>query len=70
MVKMEMMVGSATEDGLDIATADDVRAGVDRALRDLDMTITELRSEARAGRFRSERARLVWAAIRDVASEQ
>lgn len=52
---------------LDIATDRDVQKGVNNALQGLQMSLTDLRSQAKTGRFRTERARLVWSAIRDVA---
>jgi hypothetical protein len=51
---------------LDIASDQDVQHGVETALRSLSLTLPELRKQAEAGRFSSERARLVWSAIRDV----
>jgi hypothetical protein len=54
---------------LEHASREDIEVGVERALGDLRMTLPELRAEARAGDFRSQRARLVWSAIRDVVPE-
>jgi hypothetical protein len=48
------------------ASRRDIEVGVRRALDGLRMTLPELRDEARTGDFRSQRARLVWSAIRDV----
>ncbi len=48
------------------ASPRDIEVGVKNALRDLHMTLPQLREEARSGTFRSQRARLVWSAIRDV----
>jgi len=51
------------------ASRRDIEAGVQKALNGLHMTLPELRDEARTGDFRSQRARLVWSAIRDVVPE-
>lgn len=51
------------------ASRHDIEAGVQKALDGLHMTLPELRTEARTGDFRSQRARLVWSAIRDVVPE-
>ena len=51
------------------ASRQDIQVGVEKALGDLQMTLPELRAEARTGDFRSQRARLVWSAIRDVVPE-
>jgi hypothetical protein len=45
------------------ADDDDVIAAVQLVLDDCDMTIQELRTEALAGRFSSEKARLGWWSI-------
>jgi hypothetical protein len=47
----------------------DIEAGVRKTLEGLHMTLPELRNEARTGDFRSQRARLIWSAIRDVVPE-
>jgi len=54
------------EPTLQHASRHDIEVGVEKALGDLHMTLPELRDEARTGDFRSQRARLVWSAIRDV----
>jgi hypothetical protein len=51
------------------ASRGDIEVGVRKALEGLQMTLPELRAEARTGGFRSQRARLVWSAIRDVVPE-
>jgi hypothetical protein len=49
------------------ASRHDIEVGVQRALTDLQMmTLPELRRQAQTGDFTSQRARLVWSAIRDV----
>jgi hypothetical protein len=45
------------------ASSEDVSMAVDRAIRDAGTDLTSLRSQAAAGRFQSERARLAWFAI-------
>lgn len=62
MVRMPFM----KERTLDIASERDIRLGIKRALDDLRMTLPELRAQARSGEFSSQRARIVWSAIRDV----
>lgn len=47
-------------DDVEIASDDDVRAGVTRALAELGLTYNELEAQAREGSFSSERARLTW----------
>lgn len=63
---MMLKMPFAKEPTLQHASRRDIKVGVERALGDLHMTLPELRAEARAGSFRSQRARLVWSAIRDV----
>lgn len=58
--------GVEPESDVEIATKKDVAQAVRAALRELNLTPQQLREQARSGRFSSERARLVWAAIRDV----
>ena len=53
---------------VEIASSDDVRRSVERALASLGMSLDELRRQAAQGRFSSNRARLVWMAIHTVAS--
>lgn len=57
------------EQTLQHASRHDIEVGVEKALGGLHMTLPELRAEARSGAFRSQRARLVWSAIRDVVPE-
>jgi hypothetical protein len=54
------------EKTLEIASDQDVSAGVQNALSGLGMSLSELRDQAHDGRFQTERARLVWSALRDV----
>jgi hypothetical protein len=51
------------------ASQRDIEIGVEKALARLHMTLPELRDEARTDAFRSQRARLVWSAIKDVAPQ-
>jgi hypothetical protein len=51
------------------ASAEDIRRAVRRSLAELGITYRELERQARRGRFQSERARLVWIAIRDLGQE-
>lgn len=53
-------------DDVMIATAADLRAAVDNALRRCGMTFDQLAAEARSGDFSSMRARLAWVAIGDL----
>lgn len=54
------------ENGVEIASKKEVAQAVRAALRELNLTAHQLKEQARTGRFSSERARLVWSAIRDV----
>jgi hypothetical protein len=49
-----------------VATDDELRVGVRKALRELGMTADELREEGETGEFRSEDARVTWFAIADL----
>ena len=51
------------------ASQADIQAGVKKALAGLGMPLSQLREQARSGQFSSQRARLVWSAIRDVAPQ-
>lgn len=52
---------------VDIATSEEIQTAVTNALDDLGLTFEELRQQAESGRFGSEKARMVWFAIRDLA---
>jgi hypothetical protein len=64
-------VALMTHDGdrsdVDIISSDDVRRSVTEALASLGISLDELERQAADGRFESDRARLVWMAIRRVA---
>jgi hypothetical protein len=51
----------------EVATDDDLREAVRAALQRVGMTFEDLEREAHAGRFSSDRARLTWVAICDLA---
>jgi hypothetical protein len=46
-----------------VASDEDIKIAVARALDDAEITAEELKAEAIAGRFRSEKARLAWFSI-------
>jgi hypothetical protein len=50
----------------EILTAGEVQDAARRAVAGLGLSIDQLQDQARRGHFSSERARLVWVAIRDV----
>jgi hypothetical protein len=64
-------VALMTHDGdrsdVEIASRDDVQRFVTEALASLGLSFDELERQAQLGRFDSDRARLVWMAIRHVA---
>jgi hypothetical protein len=51
---------------VEIASTDEVRRSVDRALASLGLSLDDLRRQAAQGQFSSNRARLVWMAIHTV----
>lgn len=53
---------------VEIASSEDVRRSVERALASIGMSLDELKRQAAQGRFSSNRARLVWMAIHTVVS--
>jgi hypothetical protein len=55
------------EDELEVASEQDLRLAVKRALDDIGMTFDQLAAEAEAGHFSSEQARMTWMALRDLA---
>jgi hypothetical protein len=55
-------------DEVEVASREEVQAAVRDALSRLRLSRQELEEQARQGRFTSERARLLWSAIREVAS--
>ena len=48
---------------VEVATAEDVKAAIQKALKDAGVTLLALKEQAEAGRFSSENARLAWFAI-------
>lgn len=55
------------DDGVEVASADDLRQFRDASLRALGLTFEELEEQAKQGSFTSDRARLTWMAIADLA---
>jgi hypothetical protein len=51
---------------VEVISEANIKSAVDRSLSELGVTFQELAEQARRGRFRSERARLVWMAIADL----
>ncbi len=51
---------------VEVASNEDIRRAVRRSLEDLGLTYQQLEQQAQRGRFQSNRARLVWMAIRDI----
>lgn len=64
------MTGPQSEapDLVGVLAAGDVERAVGESLAELGLSFAELEAEARHGRFSSDRARLVWLAIRNVAA--
>jgi hypothetical protein len=54
---------------VEVASSEDVQRAVRRSLDELGLTYEQLERQARRGRFQSNRARLVWMAISDVAQD-
>jgi hypothetical protein len=55
------------EPTVDTVTEDEIATAVQTALGQLDLTMDELQRQGRSGRFSSTRARLLWAAVHDLA---
>jgi hypothetical protein len=55
-------------DEVEVASREEVLAAVREALTRLNLNRNQLEEQARQGRFTSEQARLIWSAIREVAS--
>ena len=53
---------------VEVITTGDVEKAVAESLAELGLSFSELDAQARQGRFSSDRARLVWIAIRNVAA--
>lgn len=51
-----------------VLAAGEVDRAVQESLAELGMTFDQLEAEAKRGRFSSDRARLVWLAIRNLAA--
>ena len=64
---MALMTHDGDRSDVEIATRDDVQRFVTEALASLGLSFDELERQAQLGRFDSDRARLVWMAIRRVA---
>jgi hypothetical protein len=57
-------MGVCSNDGdVEVASEEDVRVGVSRALERLGLTYEDLAAQAAGNHFSSEEARLVWFAI-------
>jgi hypothetical protein len=54
---------------VEVASNADIRRAVRRSLQELGITYEELEQQAYRGRFQSNRARLVWMAIRDIGQD-
>lgn len=59
---------SEEPDLVGVLAAGEVDRAVEESLADLGMTFAQLEAEAKRGRFSSDRARLVWLAIRNIAA--
>lgn len=55
------------DDGVEVASDDDLRQFREASLRALGLTFEELEEQAKQGSFVSDRARLTWMAIADLA---
>lgn len=58
---------ASKDDGVEIASEDDLREFREASLRALGLTFEELEDQAKQGSFVSDRARLTWMAIADLA---
>jgi hypothetical protein len=61
------MVRDGDRSDVEIATVGDVEQFVTESLASLRLSFDELERQAASGQFESDRARLVWMAIRNVA---
>jgi RecB family endonuclease NucS len=59
---------SEEPDLVGVLAAGDVDRAVAESLAELGLSFAELEAEAQQGRFSSDRARLVWLAIRNIAA--
>jgi hypothetical protein len=55
------------DEGVEVASDDDLRQFREASLRALGLTFEELEEQAKQGSFASDRARLTWIAIADLA---
>jgi len=55
------------DDGVEVASEDDLRRFRGASLQALGLTFEELEEQAKQGSFASDRARLTWMAIADLA---
>lgn len=55
------------DNGVQVASEDDLRQFREASLRALGLTFDELEEQAKQGLFASDRARLTWMAIADLA---
>lgn len=62
-----MAITADREPDVLVASDEDLREAVRSALARLDLSYAELQEQACGGRFQSERARMTWMAIRDLA---
>lgn len=53
---------------VDIVTDEEIASAMASALEKLGLTVEALKEQAKLGKFQSERARLTWFAIRDLAA--
>lgn len=58
---------ASKDDGVEVASEDDLRQFREASLRALGLTFEELEEQAQQGSFASDRARLTWMAIADLA---
>ena len=65
--RVALMTHDGDRSDVEIASRDDVQRFVTEALASLGLSFDELERQAELGRFDSDRARLVWMAIRRVA---
>lgn len=58
---------ASKDDGVEIASENDLRQFREATLRALGLTFEELEDQAKQGSFVSDRARLTWMAVADLA---
>lgn len=62
-----MAIAETYDQGVEIATDEDIRIAVATTLNRLGMTYEQLAEQAETGAFSSEQARIAWMALRDLA---